>query len=77
MRNVDSSAALAVASGSSIDLVPSVVAARPGDVWDITDFGAIGDGETVCTQAIAEAIDACAEAGGADANTAASTGSIL
>jgi len=30
----------------------------------ITQFGAVADGKTVCTEAIAEAIDACAQKGG-------------
>ena len=30
----------------------------------ITDFGAVGDGQTMCTQAIQAAIDSCASAGG-------------
>ncbi len=32
--------------------------------WDITDFGAIGNGSTVNTNAIQDAIDSCAIAGG-------------
>ena len=33
-------------------------------VFDITDFGAVGDGVTSCTKAIADAIAACKKAGG-------------
>lgn len=33
-------------------------------MYDICDFGAVGDGQTVCTQAIQKAIDACADSGG-------------
>ena len=36
----------------------------PDRVFDITDYGAVGDGMTKNTQAIATAIGACAEAGG-------------
>src|SRR5699024_6598044 len=33
-------------------------------VLDITDFGAVGDGTTDCTAALAAAIEACSSAGG-------------
>ncbi|MCC6487836.1 MAG: hypothetical protein IT364_10085 [Candidatus Hydrogenedentes bacterium] len=33
-------------------------------VFDVTQHGAVGDGQTVNTQAIQAAIDACAQAGG-------------
>jgi polygalacturonase len=36
----------------------------PAAAFDITRFGAVGDGRTDCTAAIAQAIAACAEAGG-------------
>ncbi len=36
----------------------------PAHDFDITQSGAVGDGTTDCTAAIAKAIDACAEAGG-------------
>ena len=36
----------------------------PARDFDITKFGAVADGKTDCTAAIAKAIDACAEAGG-------------
>lgn len=42
-------------------IVPPVFPARE---FDITGFGAIGDGKTDCSAAIARAIDACAGAGG-------------
>jgi hypothetical protein len=34
------------------------------DVWEVTRFGARGDGRTMCTAALQKTIDACAEAGG-------------
>src|SRR6185437_6583196 len=36
----------------------------PKHDFAITDFGAVGDGKTDCTEAIAKAIEACAEKGG-------------
>ncbi len=49
--------------------VPQILAriappAFPDQNFDITQFGAVGDGVTDCTQAIAGAIDACHQAGG-------------
>ncbi|MBN2312497.1 MAG: hypothetical protein JXM79_01120, partial [Sedimentisphaerales bacterium] len=41
----------------------AALAATPG-VFNIRDFGAVGDGKTLDTKAIQEAIDACASAGG-------------
>lgn len=34
------------------------------DIYNIEDFGAVGDGQTVCTEAIQKAVDMCAENGG-------------
>lgn len=34
------------------------------DVWNVTDWGAVADGETLNTFSIQKAIDACFEAGG-------------
>lgn len=40
------------------------VPAFPGRSFSITDYGAIGDGQTLNTEAFSKAIEACAEAGG-------------
>ena len=39
-------------------------AAFPDRIWSVVDFGAVGDGLTLNTEAIQSAIAACAEAGG-------------
>lgn len=39
-------------------------AAGEGGVWDVTDFGAVGDGKSLCTEAIQTAIDHCHDDGG-------------
>jgi polygalacturonase len=36
----------------------------PSQTFNITDYGAVGDGKTDCTSSITEAIEACYEAGG-------------
>jgi polygalacturonase len=47
------------------DIVRSIrPPAFPDRVFDITKFGAVAGGETICTAAIAQAIEACAAAGG-------------
>ncbi len=38
--------------------------AAPTLVFNVVDFGAVGDGKTVCTSGIQKAVDACARAGG-------------
>ena len=32
--------------------------------YDVRDYGAVGDGEVLCTQAIQQAVDDCTQAGG-------------
>jgi hypothetical protein len=46
--------------------VPIAAAAAPKPAWyfPVTDFGAVGDGKTLCTAAIQKSVDACAQAGG-------------
>jgi polygalacturonase len=39
-------------------------AAGPSPFYNIVDYGAVGNGTTLCTEAIQKAVDACAEAGG-------------
>ena len=40
---------------------------------DVTDCGAVGDGKTLCTEAFAKAVAACAEAGGGRVNVPSGT----
>jgi polygalacturonase len=42
-------------------------------VWDVSDYGAVGDGKTLNTAAFAKAIDACAAAGGGRVHVPAGT----
>lgn len=54
-----------VASVSIFFLVTLLLIIQCGkNVYDITDFGAVADGTTLCTDAINQAIEACSEAGG-------------
>ena len=46
------------------------------EVFDITRYGAVGDGKTVNTKAIQAAVDACAEAGGRRPVALAENGSL-
>ena len=62
-------AATLYASAPEWNQVPEILARIvppqfPARNFEITKFGAAGDGQTDCTDAIAKAIDACAEAGG-------------
>jgi polygalacturonase len=43
---------------------PTVPAAGPSPFYNIVDYGAVGNGTTLCTEAIQKAVDACATAGG-------------
>lgn len=43
---------------------PASVAFAAEGLYDVRDFGAIADGQTLCTQAVQQAIDKCSSAGG-------------
>lgn len=45
-------------------LLGTFCSACVANVYDVCDFGAVGDGETLCTAAIQEAIDRCSADGG-------------
>jgi polygalacturonase len=73
IRNIAASSALvpgaafakygpAVGATSNVDDISQ--SSRGNNVVNIADFGAVGDGRTLCTAAIQAAIDACAAAGG-------------
>jgi hypothetical protein len=44
--------------------VAQMSAAIPKYIFDVREFGAVGDGKTLCTLQIQSAVDACAKAGG-------------
>ena len=57
------------ASGTGWEMVPAILArikppVFPDRVFDVTRYGAVGDGATDCTGAFRDAIDACSRAGG-------------
>jgi polygalacturonase len=47
-----------------LTLFLSLASAKPTIFYPVTEFGAVGDGKTLNTQAIQQAIDAAAKAGG-------------
>lgn len=55
---------LAILATAPLGQSPAAEADRPTGVYDVRDYGAVGDGATLDTQAIQRAVDACAEAGG-------------
>jgi len=55
---------LIAAPGRSAAATPAIPAQSAKYIFDVTEFGATPDGQTLCTSAIQSAIDACAKAGG-------------
>jgi len=53
-----------IGSAQHTDELKSTINVPKDRVWYITDFGAVGDGKTLNTQAIQNTIDACHRAGG-------------
>jgi hypothetical protein len=53
-------------------LVTATAASRPG-AYDVRSFGARGDGQTLCTEALQKAVDACATAAGGTVHIPAGT----
>lgn len=57
--------AAAVAVPCGADTRPQLLGHKPNSgFFNIFDFGAVGDGKTVCTAAIQKAVDTCAQHGG-------------
>ena len=57
--------AVALADASAKDKqTPAAKDSHPCPFFTITEFGAVGDGKTLCTAAIQKTVDACAQAGG-------------
>jgi len=63
LRFVSAAAILSVAASVTL-ITPYVLAEAAGGVYDVTGFGAVGDGTTLNTAAIQNAVGACADAGG-------------
>ena len=57
--------AVALVGASAKDAqTPAAKEQHPCPFFTITEFGAVGDGKTLCTAAIQKTVDACAQAGG-------------
>jgi hypothetical protein len=54
----------AAAGGAAGRAAPESATGGPAGLFDVTRFGATGDGTTLCTAALQRAIDACSERGG-------------
>src|SRR5215831_15510525 len=55
---------LAADANAADQQAPALPQIPQGKTFSITDYGAVADGKTMCTDAIAKAIDGCKSAGG-------------
>ena len=62
--DIHSHRARLVLAEKGLELAYHIPPEIPDRIFDITDFGAAGDGASDCTTPIARAVEACAAAGG-------------